>query len=220
MHEVHPSHFGAGRNPSRACLSCIIENTKPPIWAETYNILGDFMERDIKAVLQFVWATLQHKYFVLMAGLRTKVPIWRLIIHDLSKFGPSELLPYARQFHGDKTGNDEAFARAWLHHQNVNPHHWEYWVTRSGNKLQSGAERVTPIDMPEHFVREMVADWMGASRSYSGYSPASISEWDWLQKNWPRISVNTTKATQARVYRVLGEVFNENSLKDIARIVK
>jgi hypothetical protein len=37
--------------------------------------------------------------------------------------------------------------------------------------------------MPEIYVREMVADWWGASRAYTGSWDMS----DWLTKNLPRI---------------------------------
>jgi hypothetical protein len=42
----------------------------------------------------------RHKYFVFIAGLRTGAPLWRLVIHDWSKFLPSEWLPYSRKFYG------------------------------------------------------------------------------------------------------------------------
>jgi hypothetical protein len=65
-----------------------------------------------------------------------------------------------------------------LHHQNANPHHWEYWLTRSGNGVKTG--RGVVLKMPEKYVREMVADWMAASRAYTG-------SWDmtqWLRENF------------------------------------
>jgi len=75
----------------------------------------------------------KHKAFVLRAGLKTGAPIWRLVIHDWSKFTPAEAPHYGRQFFGARD-DPEGFARAWLHHQNANPHHWEFWISRSGHE--------------------------------------------------------------------------------------
>ena len=118
---------------------------------------------------------LQHKWFVLIAGLRIGgIPIWRLLIHDLSKFSPAEFGPYARAFLGVRTDETDAeFAVAWLHHENRNPHHWGHWVARSGKYTGK------PLAMPEAYAREMVADWWAAGRAYAG-------SWDmteWLNKS-------------------------------------
>lgn len=43
---------------------------------------------------------IRHKYYVFIAGLKTKAPIHRLILHDWSKFLPNEFIPYARYFNG------------------------------------------------------------------------------------------------------------------------
>ena len=56
-----------------------------------------------KPTLKYIWLTVKHKVFVFRAGLRTKAPLWRLIIHDWSKFTPSEAPHYGRQFFGDKS---------------------------------------------------------------------------------------------------------------------
>jgi hypothetical protein len=134
--------------------------------------------------LRHLWSVITHKYFVLLAGLRVGVPLPQLLLHDLSKFSPAEFPAYARRFHGngegDQTAVEESFAAAWLHHENHNPHHWGYWIPRSGKQVNQ------PLPMPERYVREMIADWMGASRTYTG-------SWDmseWLARNLPRIQMH------------------------------
>lgn len=91
----------------------------------------------------------RHKYYVAKAGRLIGVTWWRILTHDLSKLGPRELYGYARNWHGDK-GDLVAWQRAWLHHQNVNDHHWQYW----GEPLDGGNLGVHP--MPVEAVREMV----------------------------------------------------------------
>lgn len=189
--------------------------------------------------MKYAWLTLKHKWFLLLASRKTGVGLWQALIHDLSKFTPAELPAYGRQFCGDK-GDPQGFARTWLHHQNTNPHHWEYWVPRTDhsqkptvparicchdhaidqNSIHRGDKELIPeflthvqarlvcdilnapgpLPMPEKYVREMVADWMGASRAYTG-------SWDmrsWLDKNLPKMRLHPE--TRRLVNLVLSEV--------------
>lgn len=149
----------------------------------------------MSAHLKYLSYVCRHKWFVLQAGLRTGAPVWRLIIHDWSKFLPSEWFPYVRYFYGatgDCWRTEEAFGRAWLHHQHANPHHWQHWVLRE----DSGAVKL--IEMPTPLVREMVADWMGAGRAITG-------EWetgDWYRRNYDLIQL--APITRALVNECLG----------------
>ena len=49
--------------------------------------------------LNYLKYVLRHKWFVLLASIRIGAPLWGAIIHDLSKFRPSEWIPYARCFY-------------------------------------------------------------------------------------------------------------------------
>jgi hypothetical protein len=148
------------------------------------------------AHLRYLRYIVAHKWFVFVAGLQTGAPLWRLLIHDWSKFLPCEWFPYVEFFYGPKMADrddyrrresnvlgypitkkpddvEAAFDRAWLHHQHANPHHWQHWLLRE----DSGGTKTLP--MPEKVVREMVADWMGAGRAITG-------RWDvatWYAKN-------------------------------------
>jgi len=107
---------------------------------------------------------IRHKWFVFRAGLKTGAPLWRLVIHDWSKLSLAEWTPYVRSFYRPdipREAKQAAFDAAWLHHQHRNPHHWQHWLQED-----DGALKVLP--MPAHFVREMVADWMGAGRAITG----------------------------------------------------
>jgi hypothetical protein len=137
--------------------------------------------------LKYLSYVIRHKFFVLIAGLKTGAPLWRLLIHDWSKLLPSEWFPYAEKFYGVWAGTkvredhntiscficrsiarvEYAFDRAWLHHQRRNKHHWQYWVLRNDD----GTTRA--LQMPEKYAREMVADWMGAGRAITGKWGAS-----------------------------------------------
>jgi len=81
----------------------------------------------------------------------------------------------------------ERFDVAWLHHQHANPHHWQHWVLREDDG------QTKCLEMPEHFAREMVADWCGAGRAITG----KWEVWIWYYRNRGRILLNPK--TEARV---------------------
>ena len=145
--------------------------------------------------LRYLRTVLRHKWFVLVAGRRVCVPLSRLLVHDLSKFSRAEWGPYVRRFDGGRGGamdhDDDPleWRQAWDHHWQKNAHHWEFWLTDGD-----------PEEMPETYAREMVADWMGAGRAYTG-------TWDtreWYAKNRDRIVLH--ERTRWLVERLMNEV--------------
>lgn len=124
--------------------------------------------------LKYLSYVLRHRWFVFVECLRFGI-VWRGLVHDLSKFLPSECFPYVDYFYGEKWPSGaahveakERFDVAWLKHQHRNPHHWQFWRLREddgGTKL---------IQMPPAYVKEMLSDWRGAARA-KGFD--SISTW-------------------------------------------
>ena len=73
---------------------------------------------------------LRHKWYVLIECCRLGIP-WRGLVHDISKFLPSEWYPYVEKFYGKNPSSTSVkckFDKAWLRHQHCNPHHWQYWL--------------------------------------------------------------------------------------------
>jgi hypothetical protein len=151
------------------------------------RIKGDVMRAHI-AYLKYV---IRHKWFVFQACLIWGVPLWQAIIHDWTKFTPAEWSPYVHSFYNSdgskknpKTQNTtlevwklgDAFREAWNSHQKRNPHHWQYWV------LINDEDGINPLEMPERYVLEMLADWEGAGRAITGKSdPAG-----WYARNYDK----------------------------------
>ena len=91
---------------------------------------------------------------------------WQGILHDLSKFGPTEFIPSAKYFQGNRSpieAEKEAigYSAAWMHHKGHNKHHWEYWTDFADNGS------IIANKMPARYVIEMICDWIGAGRVYS-----------------------------------------------------
>ena len=138
--------------------------------------------------MDYFLLTIKHKWFVFLAGLKVKAPLLRLLTHDLSKFFPKELPHYQRQFFGAKD-DPAGFIACWVHHQNRNDHHWEYWIPRTGhNRCAPPYPDGEPIPMPDGALREMVADWLGAGRAYNGKWPDKT--WPWLNENIQQIRLH------------------------------
>ena len=73
----------------------------------------------------------KHRWIVFKLCTRVGLP-WRGLIHDLSKYGPTEFWESAKYYVGYKSPIQIArekreYSAAWLHHKGHNKHHEEYW---------------------------------------------------------------------------------------------
>lgn len=137
------------------------------------------------------------------AGRKLGVSNEQLMAHDLSKFGGQEFPAYANRFFGEP--DEDRFMFAWLHHLHNNPHHWDHWVFP--RPKTQGIQFHGVLPMPDRFALEMVADWMGAGKSYQG-------SWDmtgWLKENLPNIMLHPITADYVKgVLLDLGYNFVKN----------
>ena len=107
----------------------------------------------------------KHKHYVFIHCVKAGIPL-QGIVHDMSKFSPTEFIPGVRFFVGDKSpnvGEREAFGHslAWMHHKGRNRHHFEYW-----NDLNIELKRYAPVKMPLKYLKEMFCDRVAASKVY------------------------------------------------------
>ena len=89
------------------------------------------------------------------------------MLHDMSKYSPTEFLVGVKYFQGDRSPNNaereaRGYTSAWLHHKGRNKHHMEYWIDYS---LQEGSA-MAGMQMPTRYVVEMVIDRISASKNY------------------------------------------------------
>lgn len=125
----------------------------------------------MKPYLRYLVYIVHHKWFVFVECCRLGIP-WLGVIHDWSKFLPSEWFPYAAHFYGPNShhkdgshlakgieDDDPGFDYAWLYHQHRNRHHWQYWA------LVQDDDEDKCLPIPSRYRREMLADWIGAGRA-------------------------------------------------------
>ena len=139
----------------------------------------------MKRHIAYLKHILRHKWFVLVASIRIGAPLWRALVHDLSKFRPREWFAYAEAFYSPEGvgwyNPTNAFNVAWNHHQKSNLHHWQYWMLK-----EDDPSKIILLPMPKKYVLEMIADWMGAGRAIHG-------EWDpsdWYNEHYHSIQFN------------------------------
>ena len=159
----------------------------------------------MKRYLNYLSYVLRHKWFVFLQCCKFGIP-WLGILHDWSKFLPSEFTPYARHFYNsngspkqakDDTGycksadtSDKAFDLAWMLHQKRNKHHWQWWILPQ----DEGNTKMFPI--PEKYRLEMLADWIGAGRAQGAPDIAK-----WYIKNKDKMTLHP--ATRAWIETAL-----------------
>jgi len=123
----------------------------------------------MKKYWKYFWYVVEHKKNVGIECLKTRQFIHALT-HDLSKFLPSEFIPYANFFfetnrYDDYKKLDEKnknFQKGWYYHQKRNKHHWNYWVSITRR------DEIIPMKMPIKYIRQMIVDWNGMSRKFGG----------------------------------------------------
>lgn len=111
---------------------------------------------------------LHHKWEVLKGCFQVGL-YWQGIVHDLSKFSPTEFGAGVRYFQGTRSPNARerelfGYSVAWMHHKGRNKHHFEYWTDVSADKKHCLAGK----KMPPRYLAEMVMDRIAASKTYKG----------------------------------------------------
>jgi len=139
------------------------------------------MKSKHKMYFKYFKYVFRHKYYVMKECFKMGL-YWQGIVHDLSKFLPSEAKAYANFFSGDNENKSlfaGKFKYAWLYHQKRNKHHWQYWV------LLEDVNRETLLKIPTKYLKEMLCDWIGAGLAIHGKK--DIHKWYEMNKSKIRL---------------------------------
>ena len=123
--------------------------------------------------------TITHHKLLVMQGCFRVGLIRQGLLHDLSKYGPTEFLTGIRYYQGTRSPNtaereDRGYSESWMHHKGRNKHHYEYWTDLSLQTL-----KYESVPMPRKYLVEMIMDRRAASMVYKGknYTSASALEY-------------------------------------------
>lgn len=109
---------------------------------------------------------MKHKHYVFINSVHLGIPFQGLI-HDLSKFSPTEFIASAKYYNGhyspivNERRNEGLYSNIFTHHTNHNKHHYEYWISE-----YCGDFIVRKI--PYKYCLEFAADMIAASKTYLG----------------------------------------------------
>lgn len=137
----------------------------------------------MRRYLAYLNYLLWHKWYVILAGKKLGLPLLMLILHDWDKFLPDMLYCYANFFYNSDGSNrkkrdsngyfnpfetgDKVFDYFRFRHLRLNKHHWQYWTMVEGENYSRC------IEIPEIYLREMLADWVSAGKLYKSKGPVN-----------------------------------------------
>jgi hypothetical protein len=124
-----------------------------------------------------------------MAGC-FKIGLYRQgLLHDLSKYSPTEFWIGARYYRGYMSPNNAERAAtgvstAWLHHKGRNKHHLEYWIdyAKSEDTDEEAHKGMCGMKMPIRYVAEMFIDRVSASKNYNKEKYTDACPLEYYQK--------------------------------------
>lgn len=160
----------------------------------------------------------KHKYYVGKYCFIAGIPV-RGILHDLSKFSPTEFIESVKYYQGTRSPIDackevNGYSKAWLHHKGRNRHHYEYWTDNFDALANSDFKGEHYLKMPFKDAVELICDYLGAGQAYMGRNFTFEAEYEWW-KNKISKPVAMHPHTLKFVNKVLFELKFHNSTKNI-----
>lgn len=166
----------------------------------------------LRKILGHLHTVNKHRWLVFVLSCKAGIP-WRGLVHDLSKYSPTEFWPSVKYFQGGRRSpipiqkQVEGYSTAWIHHKGRNKHHVEYWY-------DPDTEDKTPI-IPYKYAVEMICDKLSACMTYLGKDWTNESELRyWTEKERNKVPINDN------VKKVLDEVFLQISKQGINKTLK
>ena len=168
-------------------------------------------------IKHFVTIT-KHRHRVMLHCFRAGIPL-QGIKHDLSKYSPTEFIPGAKYYLGSRSPNeaereDKGYSQAWMHHKGRNRHHYEYWTDYSPE-----TKRMSPVEMPVKYVKEMFCDRVAASKIYQGKNYTDAHPLAYFSRAKDRIMIHpNTSALLESLLVMLKEKGEKETFKYIRKL--
>ena len=142
----------------------------------------------IKAWRHFCTIT-RHRWLVRQGCFQVGL-YWQGLLHDLSKYSPTEFCVGAKYYQGTRSPNaaereQKGFSEAWMHHKGRNRHHYEYW-----SDMSPVTKVYEPVPMPRKYLVEMVMDRRAACKVYQGENYTDGSALAYFEKSRERVLMN------------------------------
>ncbi len=157
-----------------------------------------------------------HRHMVIRHAFKAGI-IWRGLLHDLSKYTPTEFCAGVKYYADGKYSANEnerkdlGYSKAWMHHKGRNRHHFEYWTDYSMK-----TKKLMPVPMPDEYLYEMFCDRVAASKIYKkkDYNDRCPLEYFLNGKN-TRLIDPTTEEKLEHLLTILAEKGEEAAFEHI-----
>lgn len=174
----------------------------------------------LKKIIGHFKTITRHRHTVIAHSRRAGI-LFQGLRHDLSKYSPTEFIPGARFYCGDRSPNEEeralyGYSAAWLHHKGRNRHHFEYWSDYNVKTKEFG-----PVPMPPKYIAEMFCDRVAASKIYQGkkYTDKHPLEYFMRSKGRRPIDPNTSDIIEG-LLRTLAEDGEDAAFAAVRKMLK
>ena len=174
----------------------------------------------LKKIIGHFKTITRHRHTVIAHSRRAGI-LFQGLRHDLSKYSPTEFIPGARFYCGDRSPNEEeralyGYSAAWLHHKCRNRHHFEYWSDYNVKTKEFG-----PVPMPPKYIAEMFCDRVAASKIYQGkkYTDKHPLEYFMRSKGRRPIDPNTSDMIEG-LLRTLAEDGEDAAFAAVRKMLK
>lgn len=174
----------------------------------------------LKKIIGHFKTITRHRHTVIAHSRRAGI-LFQGLRHDLSKYSPTEFIPGARFYCGDRSPNEEeralyGYSAAWLHHKGRNRHHFEYWSDYNVKTKEFG-----PVPMPPKYIAEMFCDRVAASKIYQGkkYTDKHPLEYFMRSKGRRPIDPNTSDMIEG-LLRTLAEDGEDAAFIAVRKMLK
>ena len=169
------------------------------------------------------FCTINHHKILVMRGCFQVGLIRQGLLHDLSKYSPTEFIVGCKYYQGNMSPNNAereavGYSSAWLHHKGRNKHHLEYWIDY-GIPDKEGPHKgehkgLCGMKMPVNYVVEMYIDRVSAAKNYQkdAYTDRSPLEYYENGKSIHILHPNTRELLE-RLLTMLAEEGEEATYK-------
>ena len=168
------------------------------------------------------FCTINHHKMLVMKGCFQVGLIKQGLLHDLSKYSPTEFIVGCKYYQGNMSPNNAereaiGFSKAWLHHKGRNKHHFEYWIDVSLNK----EEGLVGNKMPVNYVAEMLCDRIAACEVYRGKNYTSGAPMEYYEFTKKYITIHPeTRALLEKLLTILKDEGEESAYAYIRKLLK
>ncbi|WP_075719303.1 DUF5662 family protein [Roseburia sp. 499] len=161
-----------------------------------------------------------HKYLVMKGCFR--VGLYKQgLLHDMSKYTPTEFLVGCKYYQGTASPNnrereERGCSSAWLHHKGRNKHHLEYWIDYGVGTDKA----MVGMKMPLKYVVEMFIDRVAASKNYQKEKYTDESPWNYYAHGKGHYMIHPdTQALLEKLLRMLAEEGEEKTFSYIKNVL-